>query len=114
MNEREIVELLEKYFKENDKTCIIKREMSFGDSRFDMFILSGETLIGVEIKGDADSFTRLRTQLLDYIYTCDYVYIATNEKHLPTSVPPFIGSLVGSEGNVPSTTSKRQVVDTPH
>ena len=100
MNEKELIDLLEKYFEEKDKSCIIKREAPFGSSRFDMFILSGETLIGVEIKGDQDSFGRLRTQLLDYIYTCDYVYIATNEKHLPTSVPPFIGWLAVRNGKI--------------
>ena len=78
MNEGEIQELLKKYFESLDYTCSIKTQTNFGNSVFDTIILIGDCLIGCEIKGDNDNFNRLKTQLLDYTYVCDKVYLVTN------------------------------------
>lgn len=100
MNEEEIQELVERYFKGLDPTCNIRKQTNFGNSVFDGIVLMGECLIGYEIKGDRDNYNRLKTQLLDYTFVCDRVYLVTNEKDIPENLPGHVGWLAVRNGKI--------------
>ena len=48
-------------------------------------------LCGIEIKGDTDNFTRLKSQLNDYLFCFNEVYIALHKKEAPEWLPSEIG-----------------------
>jgi hypothetical protein len=50
-------------------------------SRADVLAITDGAIIGIEIKSDADTYTRLATQVKDYDKYCDYCYIAVGESH---------------------------------
>ena len=73
-------------------------------SRADVLAITDGAIIGIEIKSDADTYTRLATQVKDYDKYCDYCYIAVGESHrlhAAEHVPGHWGVLVISpDGDV--------------
>ncbi len=72
-------------------------EKSMGHSRSDVIALLPKTIVGMEIKSDADSYTRLVTQVKDYDKYFDINYIVVGSSHVMgvrEHVPPYWGILV--------------------
>lgn len=73
-------------------------------SRADVLAITDGAIIGIEIKSDSDTYTRLTTQVKDYDKYCDFCYIAVGESHklhVSEHVPDYWGILViSSDGTV--------------
>ena len=72
-------------------------EKAMGHSRSDVIALLPRTIVGIEIKSDADSYTRLVTQVKDYDKYFDINYIVVGSSHVVgvrEHVPPYWGILV--------------------
>ena len=72
-------------------------EKAMGHSRSDVIALLPKTIIGIEIKSDADSYTRLVTQVKDYDKYFDVNYILVGSSHVKgvqEHVPPYWGILM--------------------
>ncbi len=77
----------------------IFEEKNIGRARADMLMLTDDSLIGIEIKSDADTYERLKRQVRFYNKYCDRNYIAigkSHAKHVAKHVPDFWGILVFS------------------
>ena len=78
-------------------------ELRIGNSRADMVMVTEHDLIGIEIKSDADSYTRLPTQIRDYDAYCDasiLVIGSSHAGHAAEHVPEHWGILtVNREGD---------------
>lgn len=75
----------------------ILEEKNIGKSRADALAVTDGAFIGVEIKSDGDTYTRLKSQVRDYNKYCNLNYIAVGEshkKHVEEHIPPFWGILV--------------------
>jgi hypothetical protein len=59
-----------------------------------------DSLIGVEIKSKDDTLKRLDNQISDYIHIFDFVYVALEAQKPPVSLPPFVGIIQVSNGNI--------------
>lgn len=59
----------------------ILEEVNIGDSRADAIGVIDGALIGIEIKSDADSYTRLKSQVKDYDAFFDYNYLVVGSSH---------------------------------
>ena len=72
-------------------------EKSMGHSRSDVVALLPNVIIGIEIKSDADSYTRLSTQVKDYDKYFDLNFIVVGSSHLARvheHIPPYWGILL--------------------
>ncbi len=75
------------------KTRVIE-EKRMGRSRADIVMVRPNSLTGVEIKSDADTYTRLAGQVRDYDRYFDYNYIVIGSSHafhVEEHVPDFWG-----------------------
>lgn len=71
-------------------------EKIMGRSRSDIVVLLPDAIVGIEIKSDADTYTRLTTQVKDYDRYFDMNYIAvggSHLKHVAEHIPPHWGIL---------------------
>lgn len=59
----------------------IIEEKQMGRSRADVVMVTPEAVYGIEIKSDADTYTRLKRQVRDYNLFYDYNYIVAGTKH---------------------------------
>ena len=57
-------------------------EKIMGRSRSDVVVLLPDALVGIEIKSDADTYTRLSTQVKDYDKYFDMNYIVVGSSHI--------------------------------
>ncbi len=62
------------------KTRMLEEKM-MGISRADVVMVTEDAFYGIEIKSDADTYTRLSRQVTDYDYYFDYNYIAVGTRH---------------------------------
>lgn len=62
-------------------TIRILEEKTMGKARADILMVTGEGLYGIEIKSDADTYTRLKKQVRYYDQYCDYCYAAVGTRH---------------------------------
>ena len=62
------------------KVRTIEEKVIYG-SRADVLAIIDGAIIGIEIKSDSDTYTRLATQVKDYEKYCDYCYLAVGESH---------------------------------
>ncbi len=65
-----------------------------GKSRADVVVVLSDKVMGIEIKSDADSYTRLATQVKNYdkYYDENYLVIgSTHAHHAAEHVPPYWG-----------------------
>lgn len=74
----------------------IFEELPIGDSRADAVLVTESELCGIEIKSDADSYTRLKTQIPDYSRYFDrnlLVVGSTHAMHAAGHIPDWWGIL---------------------
>ena len=75
------------------KTRMIEEKI-MGISRADIVMVTEDAFYGIEIKSDADTYSRLSRQVLDYDYYFDYNYIAVGTRHaahVAEHVPAYWG-----------------------
>lgn len=67
-----------------ESTVVFEKAIMRGRTICDCLIFTEKRgLIGVEIKTERDSTTRLNKQLADYEQVCDYVYVLCHDNHVP-------------------------------
>lgn len=95
--DEDIREPLSDYLEERFGKIRIFEEKTIGKSRADMIMLTDDSITGIEIKSDVDSYERLKRQVRDYNKYCDCNYVAvgeTHEKHVHKHVPPTWGIFI--------------------
>jgi len=95
--DEDIREPLSDYLEERFGKIRIFEEKTIGKSRADMIMLTDDSITGIEIKSDVDSYERLKRQIRDYNKYCDYNYAAvgeSHEKHVHKHVPITWGILI--------------------
>ena len=69
-------------------------EKEIGRSRADIMMVTDDAITGLEIKSDADSYTRLKRQIRDYDKYFDYNYVVIGKshlKHVEEHIPKYWG-----------------------
>lgn len=77
----------------------ILEEKNIGKSRADVLAVTDGVLIGLEIKSDGDSYTRLKSQIRNYNKYCGQNYVVVGKshaRHVGEHIPAFWGILVVS------------------
>jgi len=103
MNADNILKVLKDFL---EKEYLVKTERSSGGWSYNpMDLIVGDEkyteTCGIEIKGDADVFDRLKHQLGVYIHNHEEVYIAVHKHKIPKWLPVGIGVLrVSDKGRV--------------
>lgn len=64
----------------------IFEEKNMGDSRADIVMVLPEAVAGIEIKSDADTYTRLEGQIKDYDLYFDFNYLVVGSTHAKSSI----------------------------
>lgn len=78
----------------------ILEEKNMGSSRADVVMVSPFALFGIEIKSDADTYTRLASQVKDYDKYFDYNYVVVGTSHamsIEEHVPEYWGIITVEE-----------------
>ena len=91
-------------------------EKIIGRSRSDIFAVTDGALIGFEIKSDADTYTRLPSQVKSYDKFFDYNYIVVGKSHakqVEKHVPTHWGIIVLEEGGDVSFSELRPAAPNP-
>lgn len=91
-----LFEFLEDKF---DKIRIIE-EKQIAKSRADVMVVLPDSLVGIEIKSDADTYARLERQVKDYNRFFDFNYLvvgSTHARHAAEHVPDFWGIISAEE-----------------
>ena len=102
MLDKDIREKLYDYLDERYGKVRTIEEKVILKSRADMLAIIDGEIIGIEIKSDRDTYTRLKRQIKDYEKFCDKCYVAVGESHIHVSehVPEYWGIIVVSDDNV--------------
>ena len=77
-------------------------EQVMGKSRADMVMVTKTALFGIEIKSDADSYSRLSRQINDYDKYYDYNFVVVGTKHahsIKDKVPDYWGIITVEESD---------------
>lgn len=96
LKDADIREPLFEYLEETYGKVRILEEKNMGRSRADVVMVLTDCLVGIEIKSDADSYTRLKRQVKDYdIYYDKNVVVvgSTHAAHIAEYVPAHWGIL---------------------
>ena len=113
----EIRELLFDYIDEKYDKLRIYEELKIRKSIADVVVVLENKLIGIEIKSDSDTYTRLPTQVKDYNHFFDYNYLAIGSSHIKHAhehIPKHWGILcVTTKDNKSYITELRQPQPTP-
>jgi len=75
----------------------IIEEKQIGKTRADVVMITEDKFYGIEIKSDADTYTRLERQVRDYNRIFDYNIVAvgaSHAKHVEEHLPDYWGVLV--------------------
>lgn len=117
MLDKDIRELLFDYLDESYDKLRIYEELKIRKSIADVMVVLEDRLIGIEIKSDSDTYTRLPTQIKDYNHFFDYNYLAvgsSHAKHAHEHIPKHWGILsVAIENDKPYITELRPAKPTP-
>ncbi len=100
MLDKDIRELLFDYIDKSYDKLRIYEELKIRSSIADVVVVLEDKLIGIEIKSDSDTYTRLPTQIKDYNHFFDYNYIAvgtTHTKQVHKHIPEHWGILSVAE-----------------
>lgn len=92
--DKDIREPLFDFFDEIFGKVRVFEEKPTGTARADILLITEENLIGVEIKSDADSYSRLGRQAREYdkVYTQNIVVVgSTHKQHIFEHVPFYWG-----------------------
>lgn len=79
--DKDIREPLFEFLEDTYGKIRIIEEKQMGRSRADVVMVTPDALYGVEIKSDADTYTRLKRQVKDYNRFFDYNYIVAGTRH---------------------------------
>lgn len=105
LKDKDIREPLFDFLEETYGKSRIIEEKMIGKSRADVIMVIPSALVGVEIKSDADTYTRLESQIKDYEKYFDYnilVVGASHGAHAAEHVPDNWGIItVDEEDSVP-------------
>lgn len=94
LRDKDIREPLFDFLEESYGKIRILEEKTMGRSRADIVMVSPDALYGIEIKSDADSYTRLANQVKDYdiYYDLNIVVVGTRHAmHIHEHVPEYWG-----------------------
>ena len=78
----------------------ILEEKIIGSSRADVVMVTPEAIFGIEIKSDADTYARLKSQVKDYdkYYDLNFVVVGTSHAaHIEEHVPDYWGIITVEE-----------------
>lgn len=78
----------------------ILEEKQIGGARADAVMITEEAIYGIEIKSDADTYTRLSRQIKYYDYYYDYNYVVVGSSHgmhIKEHVPSYWGIITVEE-----------------
>ena len=92
--DKDIREPLFDFLEERYGKSRIIEEKQIGRSRADAILVRPLDLSGIEIKSDADTYSRLERQIKDYDWYFDYNYVAAGSRHgahIAEHVPPWWG-----------------------
>ena len=95
--DRDIRDPLFEYLEERFGKTRIFEEKRIGRARADILMLTPDSIVGLEIKSDADTYERLKRQVRYYNQYCDRNYVVvgkSHERHVEEHVPDFWGILV--------------------
>lgn len=94
LHDRDIREPLFDFLEERLGKIRIIEEKTMGRSRADIVMVLPEALAGIEIKSDADTYARLKRQVVDYDRYFDFNYVvvgSTHGEHIREHVPDYWG-----------------------
>ena len=100
LKDKDIRESLFDYLEDKYGKVRIIEEKTMGKSRADVVMVTQGALYGIEIKSDADTYTRLARQVRDYnkYYDYNYVVVGTSHAaHVKEHVPDFWGIITVEE-----------------
>ena len=102
MLDKDIRELLFDYLDERYGRVRTIEEKIIGRSRADVLAIIDGAIIGMEIKSDSDSYTRLKSQVRSYDIYCNFNYVVVGESHIHVEehVPSYWGIIYVNEENV--------------
>ncbi|MBR2596352.1 MAG: sce7726 family protein [Solobacterium sp.] len=92
--DKDIREPLFQYLEERYGLVRILEEKEIGQSRADAVMVTADSLYGIEIKSDADTYARLSSQVKDYDQYYDFNYVvagSTHGLHVAEHVPWYWG-----------------------
>lgn len=115
--DRDIREPLFEFLEETYGKVRIIEEKQMGRSRADIVMVIPGGLVGIEIKSDADTYTRLKRQVRDYDWYFDANYVvvgASHAMHIEEHVPKWWGIItVEQEGQRADFYILRRAVENP-
>ena len=79
--DKDIREPLFEYLEEIYGKIRILEEKKTGKARADVVMVTPDALYGIEIKSDADTYTRLERQVREYDRFYDYNYVVVGTRH---------------------------------
>ncbi len=94
LKDKDIREPLFYFLEERFGKIRIIEEKTIAKSRADAYMITENALYGIEIKSDADTYARLKTQIRDYNKFYDYNYVCIGKSHLAhinEHIPDFWG-----------------------
>jgi hypothetical protein len=98
--DKDIREPLFDYLEQKYGKVRILQEKRTGKSRADVIMVTEHGIYGLEIKSDADTYTRLESQVADYDKYFDYNFVVAGSKHgqhVEEHVPPHWGIITVEE-----------------
>lgn len=75
LHDADIREPLFDYLEDSYGKIRILEEVEIARSRADVIMVTDDSLVGLEIKSDADTYVRLERQIKDYNLFFDYNYV---------------------------------------
>lgn len=118
LRDRDIREPLFDFLEESFGKIRIFEEKRMGKSRADVIMVMPAAVVGIEIKSDADTYARLRTQVEDYdqYFDQNYIVIGTSHAfHIEEHVPEYWGIItVELENSEPDFYVLRPAAVNPH
>lgn len=100
--DKDIREPLFEYLEEQYGKTRFLEEVCIGKTRTDVIMVTENSLVGIEIKSDADTFARLARQVKDYNRVFDYNVVAVGSKHaksIKEHVPEYWGIITIEEND---------------
>ena len=100
LRDKDIREPLFDFLEETYGKVRIIEEKNVGNSRADVVMVAPDALYGIEIKSDADTYTRLATQVKDYDKYFDYNFAVVGTSHafhIREHIPEYWGVITVEE-----------------
>lgn len=100
--DKDIREPLFEYLEEQYGKTRFLEEVCIGKTRTDVIMVTEASLVGIEIKSDADTYARLARQVKDYNRVFDYNIVAVGSRHansIKEHVPEYWGIITIEEQN---------------